>query len=172
MHDMEKAAEAIGQKAEKAGKELEGWYHETFGFAAPLISTAFGFLFTIIAIEIFGFIAGGRALRSDLNEFLLDHLLFLLALVFLGSYGDYMNKRHKKDYRPVYPFVFAAGFAGCLLVFARFVVIVGTHWDVSFFVDSAEFVMPLLPILFVVVLVLGYFFVAVFAVLRETVRCS
>jgi len=166
--EVEKAAEEIGRKA---SKDFEGWFHRTFGLAAPLLSTVFGFLFTIIAIEIFGFIGGGSQFRNDLNELLADYWLLLLALVFLGSYGDYMNKRHKKDYRPVYPFVFAAGFVGSLLFFCRFVVIVGDHWGVSFFVNAAEFVLPLLPLLFVLVLILGYFFVVVFTVLRESIRC-
>lgn len=164
-----KMGNAFGQLGKTWGKEVHGggdrfenWWDQTLGFAAPLVSGFIGvviLLFAIVAMGIIAALSEHEDFWNDLVSFVERNLWLFIGLIFLNSFSNYFRRRYRKSWRWVLPLPIAVGFLGGLWIFAQVLEIAQVDLGNPRWGDLSSDIELLLPVIFVLVLVLGYLMV-------------
>ncbi|MEM2954972.1 MAG: PspC domain-containing protein [Candidatus Nanoarchaeia archaeon] len=105
--EVEKLGEKISEKTEEV--ELDSWFHRTFGFVGPLISSIFGILVFLLLSVIIKYlnIFIQHNFLSDIYSFMISNaFLFFLVFIFF-SYSSYFSKVFPKSYKLFSPILIA-----------------------------------------------------------------
>jgi hypothetical protein len=163
MDDLGKKMAAVGQKvgegAEKRGTEFERRWYSTLGLLAPIIGGLIATIVFLIFILVVGAIAIGSEHRSfweQLRDFLESYFLLFVGLFFLSSFTNYLNHVHRKPARWFTPIMTAVGLAGWFWILAQVLYIGARTLTRPGLRDLGDFVSLFLPVIFVIVLGIGY----------------
>ena len=148
----------LGEKMERRGDEWDSWFHTTFGFVGPLISSVFGLLILAVAAWALMFVNVplGSTFLTNMQAFLMVNIgLFFLVFLFF-SYSTYFSKVSPRAYRPFSPIVTAAGIAIGLWIalqvvrIANFSLLNTTLSVIAFWLERSIF------FVFLLALIVGY----------------
>lgn len=109
--EVQRLGERFGANMERKGDTWDSWFHSTFGFIGPIISSVFGLLILGLAAVAIRFVnvALSSMFLFNVQAFLLVNLgLFFLVFLFF-SYSSYFSKTSPRAYLPFSPLVTAAG---------------------------------------------------------------
>ncbi len=164
-----KAGEAVSQmgrtwglEVERAGFGVQRWWDTSLGPFAPVVSGIIGVLVLLLLIVVFGAAISGSEHEDfwkDVLSFAEHNLWILIGLIFLGSFSDYFHRQFGKSWRWALPAVIALGMTGGFWVLAEIVRIYDADFGHPALGDLARLLELLLPVLFVLVLILGYLMV-------------
>jgi hypothetical protein len=159
--EMAKAGERFGRQFEGAGRRLETRYDMRSHLLGPFIGAliCWGILILIILGIQAARTPGGELAYPDLGNYLGGNVLLFFGLLILFGYVNYAHKRFRKQAVWVLPVSVAAGItifswlaAGALSALA----IDTGRQDIA---DAASVGQTLLPIIFVIIVALGYLIV-------------
>lgn len=151
-----------GEETGRTGHRLEDWWDQTLGFAAPLVSGFIGVVVLLFAIVMMGIIATfseHEVFWNDLVSFVERNLWLFVGLIFLNSFSNYFHRRYRKTWRWVIPVPIAVGSLGWFWIFAQALEIAGADTVHPRLGDLANIIEFMLPVIFVLVLVIGYLMV-------------
>ncbi len=164
-----KMGEAFGQmgrtwgyEAGRTGHRFENWWDQTLGIAAPLVSGFIGvviLLFAIIALGIIATFSEHADFWNDLVSFVERNLWLFVGLIFLNSFSNYFHRRYRKTWMWVMPVTIAIGSLGGFWIFAQVLEIAAADLGHPRLGDLANIIEFMLPVIFVLMLVLGYLMV-------------
>ncbi len=157
------AGQKVGEEASKMGPEFERMWYQTLGILAPIIGGLIATAVFLIFLVVVGVVATGsehRAFWEGLRIFLEDNFLLFLGLFFLASFTNYLNKVHRHPFRWVTPIMTAVGFLGWFWILAQVLFIGADNLTRPGLRDLGDSIMLLLPVIFVLVLLIGYAVVA------------
>lgn len=153
--EMKKAGEEIGRVFHRAGKGVETWWDRTFGILGPLIVALIGFVVLVIIIVGIGIISN-REVWNHIGDFLQKYAFLLLFVMLLGSYSDYFSRRHSQGYRWFGPVIAAIVTVIWIWIAVQILLILGSDLDVSGLRWLAGLLDLLMPVVFVLIIVIGY----------------
>jgi len=151
-----------GEGAGRTGNRFEAWWDQTLGFAAPLVSGFIGVVVLLCAIVMMGVIAAfseDENFGNDLVSFVERNLWLFVGLIFLNSFSSYFHRRYRKTWRWIMPVPMAVGSLGWFWIFAQVLEIAQTDLGHPRLGDLANIIELMLPLIFVLVLVIGYLMV-------------
>ena len=166
---MDALAQTAGEKAEAVGQRATGWWDERLRIAAPILSGLIGvviFLVVIIIMDGIANISSHERFWRNLVSFALRYFWLFVGLIFLNSFSEYFYRRYRKRYRWVRPVATAAIVLGWFWIFAQVLEIGGRDLGHPSLTDEGHFIGQVLPLIFVLILVLGYLILA-FRVMGE-----
>ncbi len=152
---MKKAGEEIGRAFQRAGKGAETWWDRTFGILGPLILALIGFVVLVVIIVGIGIISN-REVWDHIGEFLQKYALLLLFVMLLGSYSDYLSRRHRQSYKWFGPVIAAVVTVIWIWIAVQILLILGSDLDVSGLRWLAGLLDLLMPVVFVLIIAIGY----------------
>jgi hypothetical protein len=158
---MGRAGEQVGRQFQQVGREAINWWDAWFGVYGPVVAGLIGFLIVVIVTVGILALAGGRAVWVDIGTFLAHYLYLFLILAILTSYNDWARRRQVKQLRWIRPFLDAVATVISLWVAAQILDIIGRDQHVAFLRDLANGIGLFLPLLFVLIIVVGYAVLAV-----------
>lgn len=145
-----------------AGHKFGDWWDRTLGFAAPLVSGFVGVVVLLLAIVTMGIIASlseHEIFWNDLVSFVERNLWLLVGLIFLNSFSNYFHRRYRKTWRWVVPIPIAVGSLGSFWILAQALEIAAADMGHPRLDDLANIIELMLPVIFVLVIVVGYLMV-------------
>jgi len=151
-----------GEEAGKSGQKLGAWWDHTLGIAAPVAAGAIGvvvLLFVIIGMGMIASVSEHETFWNDLVSFVEHYLWLFVGLIFLNSFSNYFHRRYRKTWRWVIPLPIAVGSVGWFWILAQVLEIAQVDLGHPRLGDLAEVIEILLPVLFILVLILGYLMV-------------
>lgn len=151
-----------GEEARKGGFRLQNWWDDTLGILSPIVSGLIGVFVLLLAIIVFGTVSDiseHPGFWDDIATFLVHNLVLIIALIFLSSFSNYLRRRFRKTWRWAIPVPIAIGSIGSLWVFAELLKITALDLGHPTLHGLADLIDLFLPVIFVVVLVLGYLMV-------------
>lgn len=151
-----------GEEMGRTGHRLEDRWDRTLGFTAPLVSGFIGVLVLLFAIITMGIIANlseHEIFWNDLVSFVERNLWLFVGLIFINSFSNYFHRRYRKTWRWVIPVPIAVGSLGWFWIFAQVLEIAQADLGHPRLGDLANIIELMLPVIFVLVLVLGYLMV-------------
>jgi hypothetical protein len=151
-----------GEELGRTGHKFENWWDQTLGFAAPLVSGFIGvavLLFAIITMGIIATFSEHGDFWNDLVSFVEQNLWLFVGLIFLNSFSSYFHRRYRKAWRWVMPVWMAFGSLGWFWIFAQTLEIASRDLGHLTLADLANVIELLLPVIFALVLVIGYLMV-------------
>lgn len=151
-----------GTEAGKTGFRLEAWWDRTLGVFAPVVSGLIGVFVLLMALILFGMIADISERSNfwdDLISFVEHNMALFIALIFLNSFSNYLRRRYRKTWRWVIPVPIAIGSVGGFWIFAEVLKIAALDLEHPTLDDLGGMIELLLPVLFILVLILGYLMV-------------
>jgi len=155
----EKLGKTLEEKVDRRGKDFQNWWDHSLGILSPVVAGAFCAIVVLVLIFIADAIASAsdhRQFWEELADFGLDNFLLLVGLGFFGSFNDYFNRRHKKTYRWIYPPVSGVLCVAWFWVLSQVLDITATTRGHPSLTDLSDFIELMLPVIFVLVLVIGY----------------
>ncbi len=156
---MAQAGQSFGEEAGRRGSQFERRWYSTLGILAPIVGGLIATIVFLIFVVIVGAVAIGSEHRSfweELRNFLETYFLLFVGLFFLSSFANYFNHVHWKMGRWFTPVMTAIGFVGWFWILAQVLFIAGRTLDRPGLHDLGDFVMLMLPVIFAVVLGIGY----------------
>jgi len=151
-----------GKDAGRTGHNLGDWWDRTLGFAAPLVSGFIGVVVLLFALVTMGIIASlseHDIFWNDLVSFVERNLWLFVGLIFLNSFSNYFHRRYRKTWRWVIPVPIAVGSLGSFWIFAQALEIAAADMGHQRLGDLANIIELMLPVIFVLVIVIGYLMV-------------
>lgn len=169
-----KMGEALGQMGRtwgegtgRAGERIGSWWYRSLGIAAPVVSGLIGVAALLVAMVIMGAIATVSehgTFWSDLVSFIWQYFWLFVGLTFLNSFSSYFHRMHRRSWRWVSPAAAAVGSLAGFWILAQILEIMEMDLGFSGLGNLAEFIEFILPVIFVLVIVVGYmmvFFIAI-----------
>ena len=153
------AGHKVGEGAGRRGTEFEKRWYSTLGLLAPMVGGLIATVVFLIFILVVGAVAIGSEHRSfwdQLRDFLESYFLLFVGLFFLSSFANYLNHVHWKLTRWFTPIMAAFGFVGWFWILAQVLYIGARTLARPGLGDLGDFVILSLPVIFVVVLGIGY----------------
>ncbi len=153
------AGQKIGDEAGRRGSEFDRRWYSTLGVLAPIIGGFIATIVFLIFVLIVGAVAVGSEHRSfweELRNFLETYFLLFVGLFFLSSFANYFNHVHWRIARWFTPIMTALGFVGWFWILAQVLFIGGRTLTRPGLTDLGNFVLDGLPVIFIVVLGIGY----------------
>ncbi len=154
---MAAAGKRIGE--EFKGSEFDKKWYSTLGLLAPIIGGLIATIIFLIFVLVVGAVAVGSEHRSfwdELRNFLESYFLLFVGLFFLSSFANYFNHVHRRIFQWVTPIMTAVGFVGWFWILAQVLFIGARTLTRPGLHDLGDFVMDMLPVIFAIVLGLGY----------------
>lgn len=154
----EQRMKTVGDELEAKGKQMEGWYHRTFGVLGPLISSIIGIIILGAIIWIFLLLGTktNSAAFSNLSSFLLAHIALLFGVSLLFSYTEYGNKIYPKYFRWVTPITTAAGIVVAFWLVINILYILVPDLELPIITSAAATILTNLVIIFLCIVIVGY----------------
>ncbi len=161
MEDLGKRIAEAGKKVEQEvrGSEFNWRWYSTLGVLAPIIGGLIATIVFLVFILIVGAVAVGSEHRSfwdELRNFLESYFLLFVGLFFLSSFNNYFNHVQRRWYRWIAPIPIAIGFVGWFWILAQVLFIGARTLTRPGLRDLGDLVISSLPIIFVIVLAIGY----------------
>jgi len=144
----------VGKEFEKTGKDLERSIDSTFGILWPLITSLIGLAVLWIAIIMMRTTSDTFPVFVDLSNFLQTYLWLFFGLMLFFSYTGYASKKCK-PFRWISPILSAIGIVLVIWIVLNIFKILD-FLGIPFFETSASMLENILPLVFVLVLVVGY----------------
>jgi len=144
----------IGKEVEKTGKEIERSIDNTFGIFWPLIVSLIGLAVLWIVIVIMRTTSDTFPVFADLSNFLQTYLWLFFGLMLFFSYTGYASKKCR-SFRWISPILSAIGIILVVWIVLNIFKILD-FLGIPFFKTSASMIESILPLIFVLVLVVGY----------------
>lgn len=149
----------MGEETSRWGSEFERRWYATLGILAPILG---GFIATIVFL-IFYLVVGAvantaehRSFWEQLRDFLETYFLLFVGLFFLSSFANYFNKVHRRTLRWVTPAMTAVGFLGWFWILSQVLFIGARTLDLPGLESLGDLITILLPVIFAIVLLVGY----------------
>jgi hypothetical protein len=159
--EMAKAGERFGRQFEGAGRRWETRYERRFHYLGPFIGALIGWGFLILII--LGIQAartpGGDRAYPNLGNYLGGYVLLFFGLLLLFGYVNFLQRRFHKQAMWVLPVSVAAGITICSWLAAGALSALATDTGRQDLADAASVGQTLLPVIFVVIVSLGYLIV-------------
>jgi hypothetical protein len=160
--DFKRAGERFGRDMEKRGNEFGVWWDRSLGIFAPLVIALFGIIGFLVAVLVVGAIAkvsDAPAFWNDLLDFLESYWWLFFALSFYAAFQSYFVRRYRDTFKWINPIVNGIGFVAWFWVFAQVLHFVAVDTDRPRAGDLSDFIVDMLPVIFILVVVAGYLFV-------------
>lgn len=156
--EMAKAGERLGKEFEGMGKRWETWYEKRFNLVDPFIGALIGW--GILILIILGIQAaktpGGERAYPDLSNYLGANVLLFFGLLILFGYVNYIHKKFRSQAVWVLPLSVAAGITIFSWLAAGALSALADDTGRQDIASGAATGQALLPIIFAVIVVLGY----------------
>ncbi len=154
----ERHMKTVGEELDTKGKQMEGWYHRTFGVLGPLISSIIGIIIlgAIIWILLLLGTKTNGTVFSELSSFLRAHIALLFGFSLLFSYTEYGNKVYPKYFRWVNPITTAAGIVVALWLVINILYILMPDLQIPFLTPVATAILTNMVIVFLCIVIVGY----------------
>ena len=153
------AGQKIGEDAGKRGSEFERRWYSSLGLLAPIVGGLIATIVFLIFILVVGAVAIGSEHRDfweQLRDFLESYFLLFVGLFFLSSFTNYLNHVHRKSARWFTPIMAALGFVGWFWILAQVLYIGARTFTRPGLVDLGDYIILGLPVIFLIVLGVGY----------------
>jgi len=155
----------FGVEVEDAGKRLEKHvdaqfnerttdFDKAFGVIGPVVKAVIFFIVVMILAEVLSYV--NDDFSRDLGDFIIDGAFIILLMMVLFSYSAYVNRIKPDGYEYFKPFVGAIGTAFSLWLVFSVLQIIGEDFDINIFIDTAELIWIVLPLVFLLVLLVGF----------------
>lgn len=156
--EMGLAGERFGKHMEKRGIQAENWWHRTFGFAGPFLSSILSIILIAVMVWVLNMVnlPFGNVFINDVATFLIFNLPLLFAISLFYSYSSYIKKWFNRIYIPMSPVIVAIGatIGAWLLMWA--LILVNMSISVPFLTTISMFIQANFLGVFIVFLFLGY----------------
>lgn len=161
--EMSNLGETLDREFKDAGKRWEIWYDKTFGLVGPFVGAliAWGILILIILGIQAAKAPGGERAYPHLGDYLGGNVLLFFGLLILFNYVNYAHKKFRKQAVWVLPLTVTAGITIFSWLAAEALSALASDTGNQDIADAASAGQTFLPVIFVVILVLGY--IVVFA---------
>jgi len=173
---LESEVNSLGRKFEKTAdrkcERTECWFNKNLGWAGPLISGIFGWLFFVFGVWVLRFMNFyiKNNILSGIHLFFLANLgLFFLIFLFF-SYTSYFSRNCKKAYLLFSPILNALGFIIGVWVVLRIIGIIGIYENISTIYTIAFYMEKNLFWIFWFVILFGYFILLVNILSKESIK--
>lgn len=158
----------VGKEIEKTSKEIESWYDRTFGIFWPFIVSLVGIVILWLVIEIMRIMSDENPVFGKLSDFLLAYLWLFFGLMLFFSYTAYTSRKYK-PFRWVSPIISAIGIVIIIWIVMEIFKILD-FLGIPFFETSALMIERILPLIFVLVLVVGYLVLMLTVTVKQTLQ--
>lgn len=160
--NLKSAGEEFGREMGKSGNEFRFWWDYSFGILAPVVGAAIlmiVFFGAILVVGSIGEVSDHPAFWHDLAQFMEDYFWLFFALIFLGSFQGYFHRRYRQTFKWINPIVSGIGFVAWLWIFAQVIHFAAIDADHPKLQSLSNFVVDVLPVVFILVVVVGYLIV-------------
>ncbi|MDH7517213.1 MAG: PspC domain-containing protein [Candidatus Thermoplasmatota archaeon] len=158
----------VTKELEKTGKEFEGWVDRTFGILWPLIVSIIGLAVLWIIIVVMKSTSGTVPVFADVGDFLQTYLWLFFCLMLFFLYTGYASRKYQ-PFRWISPVLSAIG-----IILVIWVVIeifrIFDFFGIRFFEDFLLAINRVLPLIFILVLIFGYFVLMFTATVRQNIK--
>lgn len=169
--EMGRMGKEMGEQARRSAVRAGIWWDRVFGLLSPVVLGLIGLLVLLIFVLVASAAASvshhERFLR-DLVDFIGANILIFVGLIFLNSFSNYFNRRYRRYYRWVFPVALGIGFVGWFWIFAEVLEI--AHTDAlgpSELGTASLLIEVVLPLLFLLVVAIGYLALLFDVVVRD-----
>ena len=160
--EMGRVGERVGKEFEDAGRRWERKYGRKTSVFGPLVGAVvcWGILvFIILGIQSARISHGNEPSFPNLGTYLAGNLLIFLGFLLLFGYVDYGQKKMRAKAKWVLPVTVAA----CLTIISWFAAeafaALAVDQNSQTMADSAQFGKTFIPVIFIVIVVVGYLIV-------------
>jgi phage shock protein C len=166
--DMDRRWKEFGEEVQGVGKrfavearsEAKGLrtdFDRTFGPIGPLVKAVIGFIILVIVAQLLNLVGDQNAFVEDFaQQVLLDHLIpYLLLFIFL-AYAAYVARLDMAANPFVEPLAVAVGTTALIWVALKTLSIVSVDYNVGWLRWASDAMWMILPLVFLLILLLGY----------------
>lgn len=160
--DFKRAGERFGRDMEKRGNEFGVWWDRSLGIFSPLVVALFGIIGFLVAMLVVGAIArvsDNPTFWNDLVDFLEAYWWLFFALAFYAAFQSYFMRRYRETFKWINPVVNGFGCVVWFWIFAQVLHLVAVDSDHPRAGDLSDFIVTMLPVIFILVVIGGYLFV-------------
>jgi phage shock protein PspC (stress-responsive transcriptional regulator) len=154
--EVEEAGERLEKNVDRRFTEKSTDFDKAFGMFGPLVKTVICFIVLVIIAEVLLFVGRSDHLTDDLGIFMIDYLPIFFLMFAIFSYSAYINRNRPKGYQYFRPVVAAIGMAFSLWVTFSILTIIGDNYDVEILSWMADLTWIVLPLVFILMLLVGY----------------
>lgn len=153
------AGQGMGREAGRAGTRLQSQWYGTLGLLAPVVEALIATIVFMVFVVVVGAVAISsphRGFWDELRNFLETYFLLFMGLFFLSAFENYFNKVYRRTLRWVTPIMAAVGAVVWAWIAAQVLFIGARTLDEPFLRDFGDFITVILPLIFAIVLLVGY----------------